>query len=230
MTDTFNRVVDFNTKANKLPTKAGSKEYWLAIENQYKRIEEELNELLEAIQERNIEEVVDAGADLDVVVAGLNFLSGSDYTSVITAVLDNNDLKITQDASKADNWKVFNNDNGIDCRVVETNGYYTVQRNEDNKVLKYGNFPKVDLKEFLPETSNEYYVLSYSEESLTDNAKSYLEANPEIEAVYLEGEQDEQLKEVFSKILAEHQEVVLVINNTRLVDILKMEVTDGGNG
>lgn len=41
------------------------------------------------------QEILDAGCDLDVVVAGVNFLSGHDYDGAIDAVLDNNDVKYT---------------------------------------------------------------------------------------------------------------------------------------
>ena len=50
------------------------------------------------------QEILDAGCDLDVVVAGTNFISGHDYQGAINSVLDNNDVKYTHildDASAA---------------------------------------------------------------------------------------------------------------------------------
>lgn len=222
MTNTFERVKEWNKKANKLPAKAGTKDYWVSIENQFKRIEEELGELYEAIKERDILGIVDAGADLDVVVSGLNYLSGSDYASVITTVLDNNDLKITDKESTANNWKAYNEDNGTKCNVVKSNeGFYTVQREEDDKILKYGNFPKVDLSSFIPLVENEHFLLVEDASNIKDSSKTLLENEKYIKVLSLEDEPNEDTRVMFSKILEENGDVILIVNNTKVIDILK---------
>lgn len=153
MSDTFQRVANWNMICGKMPPKYGTEEYLDALSNQAERIEEELKELQEAIgncrrlnsskigtkvpvtykglatptlvtlKERKkwAQEVLDAGCDLDVVVSGLNYLSGHDYSGAITAVLDNNDEKYTHDLTFAElslkKYGEGHNIKQVDCRI-----------------------------------------------------------------------------------------------------------------
>lgn len=171
--NTFERVAKWNELCGNTVSEIGTNEYWQALANQFHRIKEELEELAGAIDDKDIEGVFDAGLDLDVVVAGLNMLTGCDYTSGINAVCDNNDLKVTTDKGKAENWQIFNQDNGTECYVEKTeycdNTFYCVKRTEDNKILKYGNFPKVDLSKFVPEPVEQCIIFVREFDNITED-------------------------------------------------------------
>jgi hypothetical protein len=118
------------------------------------------------------QEILDAGCDLDVVVAGLNFLAGHAYSLAIEEVLANNDAKYTGTVDFAiDSLESY----GAGHRVVSThievdssqrdelmesgfmtyvrNGllftvFHTVHRDADDKIMKLLGHPKVDLVPF----------------------------------------------------------------------------------
>lgn len=113
----FQTVMNWNLICGKSAPEYRSEEYYKALRNQAERIQEELNELTDALDQRDAalaegqltgtiedkidEEILDAGCDLDVVVSGLNFLASHDYMGAITAVLQNNDMKYTHKFSVA---------------------------------------------------------------------------------------------------------------------------------
>ena len=150
---TFDKVSQWNNICGKTAPEFGTSEYYTTLRNQAARIQEELEELIEAIDNcetllcapedgqcvityKGVEvqafatvevvnhwnqEILDAGCDLDVVVAGLNFLSGHDYDGAIEAVLGNNDLKYTYNRTDAEKalTKVLIKDGKSTHRIVE---------------------------------------------------------------------------------------------------------------
>ena len=62
---TFNKVKEWNEKANITLNPIGTTLWYKSLENQYNRIQEELTELYEAINTKNISSIVDAGAGMD---------------------------------------------------------------------------------------------------------------------------------------------------------------------
>ena len=148
---TFERVAHWNTIADKTPAEIGTDAYWAGLENQVKRIQEELDETLKAIHERNLVEVLDGGCDLDVTVAGLNFLHGLPYEEAIDRVLSNNDVKVTQDFAVAfDAQQHYEGlKHPIECTISQVdeggNRYFSVHRLKDDKIMKFLNHPQVDL-------------------------------------------------------------------------------------
>lgn len=178
MNEVFERVAEWNHKAGNIVQPVGSDEYFVSLFNQAKRIEEELTELYQAISKRDIKGIVDAGLDLDVVVAGVNYLSGCNYTDAIDAILNNNDLKIFTTEEEAEETAAYYISKGEDVYVnpfsTECETYYTVRRTSDNKILKYENFPQVDLTPFVPVPEIAYYTLAKnSEVVMGDYAKSF---------------------------------------------------------
>lgn len=178
--NTFERVSKWNARAGNVPEAVGSDEYFLSLWNQAERVREELNELYEAIAKRDIEGVVDAGLDLDVVVAGVNYLSKCDYAGGIDAVLSNNDLKIFTDRQEAEKVADYYAAQNVEVYIKHWfNGhtdvmYYSVRRKSDNKILKYEDFPSVDLTSFVPQQEIAYYTLAKdSETELSDYAKTF---------------------------------------------------------
>lgn len=152
---TFERVAYWNTIADKTPSEVNSESYWAALENQVGRIQEELDETLKAIRERNPVEVLDGGCDLDVTVAGLNFLHGLPYEEAIDRVLSNNDVKVTTDFEVAyDTQKHYETlHHPIECTISQVdeggNRYFSVHRLKDDKIMKLLNHPRVDLTDLV---------------------------------------------------------------------------------
>ena len=155
MSSTFDRVADWNFLCGKRPDfEIGSEKYWQALRDQIARIAEELQEVSEAVEKRDLENLLKEGCDLDVVVCGLNYLAGHDYGGAINEVLDNNDTKYTESFEEAwdaqDHYKRL----GIECSLVMIDiddkiAYYSVHRDKDDKVMKLLNHQKTDLSMFV---------------------------------------------------------------------------------
>lgn len=180
----FDDVNEWNRKAGNTPAAPGTIAYWAKIEDQSKRIHEEFKELFEAIQARDIKACLDGCIDLEVTATGLAGLLGlnGSYNDAAKLVQENNDLKITLDKSKAENWKIYWEDNGVDCYVKETSiddlTWYCVRRTEDNKILKYGNFPEVNLEPFVPtELGVDRFLVA---EAVTEETEAILEEDSEL--------------------------------------------------
>jgi hypothetical protein len=202
---TFDRVALWNTVCGKVAPEFGTLDYFTTLRNQAKRIQEELDELVLAVDvaeniqniildqscsinvvnidgvfyecteeelSKQHQEILDAGCDLDVVVAGLNFLSGHAYSLAIEEVLANNDAKYTGVADFAiDSLESYGDGHRIVSTHIEVessqrddlleggfttyvkNGllfaiFHTVHRDKDDKIMKLLGHPKVDLIPF----------------------------------------------------------------------------------
>ena len=215
--NTYDRVAKWNERCGKVPSKVGSNEYWEALAQQAKRIAEEFNELVSAIENKNLEEVVDGGLDLDVVVAGLNYLSDANYSDGINLVLENNDLKYSTNKDIVQNWLTYWEDNGEDVYLstseTDDGTFYCVKRTDDDKVLKFARFPKVDLTNIVPEFDEVDYLLLKDKESLVPE-----EAN-QLEVILLENLEDDN--GFFIKIFEDQQcdALQITIANGSLVNI-----------
>lgn len=219
--NTYEQVAQWNEKAGKKVTSnIGTTAYWKSLADQFNRISEELTELYEAIETKDIKKLVDSGGDLDVTVAGLNYLSGADYPSAINSILSNNDLKINKDKKIVEQWQFYWEANGVECSIVESevNGetYYSLHRDSDDKILKYAKFPEVDLTPYLPTPIEEKYVL-------VDGEPSEKAVETGLEILYLADMDDEG--EVMANFLdqTESREVVLTILNGDLVNVTSLE-------
>jgi NTP pyrophosphatase (non-canonical NTP hydrolase) len=150
------RVERFNVITGKAPSK-DIKELYKQIENQCTYLLEEVEETMKAAQEEDMVEVLDGVADVKYVASQLQTLLesvGVDFDGAFSAVCENNDLKFTTLFGVADNWAVYHDKSGKDVYIssVEYEGvnYYTVCDYHTNKTLKPQNFPRVDLKPFIP--------------------------------------------------------------------------------
>lgn len=155
MESTYKVVSRWNEAAGKIPAEKGTPEYWKTLENQVDRIQEELDETKEAIANRDLVELLDGGCDLDVTVAGLNFLTDLPYEEAISRVLANNEAKLTTDFDEADD--AVRHYEGlahpIPCYVVtvtvDDETYYSVHREFDDKIMKLLDHPRVSLKDLV---------------------------------------------------------------------------------
>lgn len=150
------RVERFNTITGKAPSK-DLKELYKQIENQCTYLLEEVKETLQAAQENDIVEVVDGVCDVKYVASQLQTMVesiGVDFEGAFSEVCDNNDKKFTTVYNQACSWESYHFGLGKDVYIshVKYKGgdYFTVCDATTNKTLKYENFPKVDLKPFIP--------------------------------------------------------------------------------
>ena len=117
---------------------------------QAKVILEESKELVAALESKDENEIKDGIADVLFTSLRLVSLLGEKYDvlGMLNVVCDNNDLKYTTDRdefSTHDKWCV---DNTIDVvSIVDDVMYYSL-KNENGKVVKPKDFPKVDLSKF----------------------------------------------------------------------------------
>lgn len=147
------RVTRFNYIAGNAP--ASTKEDVLKqIAMQCVFLLEEVKETQEAALNNDILEVVDGIADVNFVAAYLQTLIeslGVDRRGAFNAVCDNNDEKWTTSFELAEKWL---SQQTIPCYIQTTiynnQTYYTVRKKDGDKVVKYQNFPKVDLTPFIP--------------------------------------------------------------------------------
>ncbi len=110
-------------------------------------IQEELNELQEAIEQGDLVEVADALADLQYVLSGavLEFGLGDKFKALFDEVHRSNMSKTCESLEEAeatvDHYKRLDQDG----RVEHSGDHYLVYRNSDNKVLKNINYSPADL-------------------------------------------------------------------------------------
>lgn len=154
MKSTYDSVAFWNTACSKLPPKPGTPEYWGAIKQQWERCFEEVMEINEAIENRDLENLMKEGSDLDYVTCGLNFMIGADYNTVMDRVIQNNMGKVTRFLAEANQWRDHYTEKGEQVAVahshVEGENWYCVKRLSDDKVMKSPGLQKPDLSDLVP--------------------------------------------------------------------------------
>ncbi len=115
-------------------------------------IQEELNELKEAIEDKDLVEVADALCDIQYVLSGavLEFGLGDKFVELFNEVQRSNMSKACVSAEEAqatlDHYK---QKDGTEGYYKEENGKWLVFRSEDDKTLKSINYSPADLKTIL---------------------------------------------------------------------------------
>ena len=115
-------------------------------------IAEELKELQEAIEQKDIVEVADALCDIQYVLSGavLEFGLGDKFKALFEEVQRSNMSKVCHSREEAEaTMKHYLENKGFDSYVVEENGQFLVYRTSDNKTLKSINYSPADLKGIL---------------------------------------------------------------------------------
>lgn len=146
------RVAQWNLNCNNRPYEIGSKSWKQSLLNQLKRINEEMQETVEALKEDDIVEVLDGLVDLKVVLEGAFFLSNLPIEEAFNEVMDNNDLKFTTNYDEAYDALMHHGAELFNIQEVEVDeetSFYSLHRNSDNKICKLINHPRVDLKHFM---------------------------------------------------------------------------------
>ena len=114
-------------------------------------IQEELNELQQAIIDNNMIEVADALCDIQYVLAGavLEFGLGSRFSELFDEVQRSNMSKACETQEEADATLAHYASQGTEAYSAPSDGKYLIYRKSDNKTLKSVNYSPADLKKFL---------------------------------------------------------------------------------
>jgi predicted HAD superfamily Cof-like phosphohydrolase len=114
-------------------------------------IAEELQELQEAIEKKDIVEVADALCDIQYVLAGavLEFGLGEKFRELFDEVQRSNMSKACQTEAEAKATVAHYEAKGIDCHYQADGNKFLVYRTADNKTLKNINYSPADLKSIL---------------------------------------------------------------------------------
>lgn len=115
-------------------------------------IQEELNELKEAIENNDIVEVADALCDIQYVLSGtiLEFGLGEKFNELFANVQASNMSKAcdTEEVAKA-TVEYYKKHKNTECYYEEKDGLYLVYRSSDNKTIKSINYTPADLEHIL---------------------------------------------------------------------------------
>lgn len=117
-------------------------------------IQEELNELKKAIEDKDLIEIADALCDIQYVLSGavLEFGLGEKFIEMFDEVQRSNmskTCKTREEAEKTvDYYKKYRQ---VACYYQKADGHYLVYRQDDNKTLKSINYSPPDLKRILDE-------------------------------------------------------------------------------
>lgn len=115
-------------------------------------LQEELDELKEAIEEKDLTEVADALCDLQYVLSGaiLEFGLGDKFKALFEEVQRSNMSKVCEDFNTAnETLAYYQKKDGTDGFVKETDAGFLVYRSTDKKVLKSVKYSPADLKRIL---------------------------------------------------------------------------------
>lgn len=112
---------------------------------------EELDELREAIAQKNLVEIADALCDLQYVLSGavLEFGLGDKFNDLFNEVQRSNMSKACLTVEEAEATVAQYTAKGFPCHYVESAGKYLVYRDADHKTLKSVNYSPADLASVL---------------------------------------------------------------------------------
>ena len=115
-------------------------------------LEEELEELKEAIEDNDLLEIADALCDIQYVLSGaiLEFGLGTRFKDLFEEVQRSNMSKVCKTRVEAEATQAhYHKKDGTESVIVERAGEYLVYRKHDHKVLKSVNYSPADLNSIL---------------------------------------------------------------------------------
>ena len=145
--DSLNQVAEFHKTFNApilehptIPTKE-------RCELRVSLLQEELNELQEAIENNDLVEIADALCDLQYVLSGavLEFGLGEKFVKLFNEVQRSNMSKAGDDEQQAIETVAFYKEKGVEAYYEKSGDKYNVHRKSDQKVLKNKYYSKADL-------------------------------------------------------------------------------------
>jgi len=115
-------------------------------------LQEELNELQEAIDNNDLVEVADALCDIQYVLSGavLEFGMGDKFVELFNEVQRSNMSKACSTQEEAEKTvEYYKNTRGVSAHIEEDNGLFLVYRDGDKKTLKSVDYSPANLKGIL---------------------------------------------------------------------------------
>lgn len=115
-------------------------------------LQEELDELKQAISDGDLVEVADALSDLQYVLSGavLEFGLGDHFAALFAEVQRSNMSKTCKTLAVAQaTQQHYLDTKGVTSHIIEKNGEYLVYRDTDKKVLKSVAYSPADLKKII---------------------------------------------------------------------------------
>ncbi|RLD25256.1 MAG: hypothetical protein DRI71_00025 [Bacteroidetes bacterium] len=114
-------------------------------------MQEELNELQQAIIDNDVVEVADALCDIQYVLAGaiLEFGLGDKFADLFNEVQRSNMSKACESQEEANETVAHYAKQGTEAYIKASGDEYLVYRKSDNKTLKSVNYSPADLKRIL---------------------------------------------------------------------------------
>ena len=149
--DSLNQVAEFHKTFNapilntpQIPSKE-------RCELRVSLLQEELNELQEAIADKNIVEIADALCDLQYVLSGavLEFGLGEKFPALFNEVQRSNMSKACANQQEADETIAFYKEKGEEAFSEISGEKINIHRKSDNKVLKNKYYSPAELKSIL---------------------------------------------------------------------------------
>ena len=149
--DSLNQVAEFHRTFNapildtpQIPSKE-------RCELRVSLLQEELNELQQAIADKDIVEIADALCDLQYVLSGavLEFGLGEKFVELFNEVQRSNMSKACSTQQEADETIEFYKEKGQNAYSEVSGDKINVHRTSDNKVLKNKYYSPADLKTIL---------------------------------------------------------------------------------
>ncbi|MBF8455891.1 nucleoside triphosphate pyrophosphohydrolase family protein [Kaistella sp. G5-32] len=149
--DALNQVAEFHKTFNapilekpQIPSKE-------RCELRVSLLQEELNELKEAIADNDLVEIADALCDLQYVLSGavLEFGLGEKFPALFNEVQRSNMSKACSSQKEADETIEFYKEKGEDAFSEKSGEKINVHRKTDHKVLKNKYYSPADLKTIL---------------------------------------------------------------------------------
>ncbi len=154
--DSLNQVAEFHKTFNAPVLETPQIPSEQRCELRVSLLQEELNELSQAIKDGNIIEIADALCDLQYVLSGavLEFGLGDKFVELFNEVQRSNMSKACKTQQEAlATLSHYKQKDGTEGYYKEVNGMYIVYRNGDDKVLKSVNYSPANLSNIINDTS-----------------------------------------------------------------------------
>ena len=112
---------------------------------------EELNELKEAVEDKDLVEIADALCDIQYVLSGavLEFGLKDKFKDLFDEVQRSNMSKACKTREEAERTQTHYQKQGVESRIEEIDGKFLVFRIPDNKTLKSVDYSPADLASIL---------------------------------------------------------------------------------
>lgn len=149
--DSLNQVAEFHTTFNapilETPQIPTNERCNLRVD----LIQEELNELKQAIQDNDLVEIADALCDLQYVLSGavLEFGLGNKFGELFNEVQRSNMSKACDNVEQAIETVEYYKETGVETYYEQSGDKYNIYRKSDKKILKNKYYSPADLKKMI---------------------------------------------------------------------------------